>query len=144
MPNLNERLREAQEARDRYRQELEDHRAVHGWIDPEYAATLRVFVHLATASVKRGENATISSHPQSKPPAHDEWAYDQLRKERTAQRERSAAMRAKIRTRFNSGRAEEAPGAEPTRDKPVRLAAYRRASEVTRNLLPKPKASADR
>lgn len=144
MPNLNDRLKDAIEARDRYKQELEDHRAVHGWIDPEYAATLRVFVHLASSNVKRGESATISGHPQSKPPAHDEWAYDQLRKERTAQRERSSAMRAKIRSRFNAGRAEEAPGTEPARDKPVRLAAYRRASEVTRNLLVKPKASADR
>lgn len=123
MADLRRQLEAARRRADRLQQEVDDLRATHGWFDPEYCATIRVLVHLATSGLKRGQDlGTLVDDGSDNTLAYSAWAYDQLRKQRADQRKESAELRSKIRMRFNNGHAEEAPNATEETPQRVRLA----------------------
>lgn len=96
MSDLRRRLNSACAERDRLRRELEDLKAVVGWIDPEYSAALRDHQALALGRIRR-EGAAVSTPPSSQPPSYESRAYNDLRKERTRQRAQARYLRRRLR-----------------------------------------------
>jgi len=96
MPDFRQQRDTARAERDRAIQALEDHRAIHGYIDPAYAKALRDHAELAPNAIRR-LSAGVNGIPESRPPSYDARAYNDLRRQKEFQRRQAEYLRRRLR-----------------------------------------------
>ena len=80
-------------------QQLADLRSITGWIDPDYAAALKLAQEVAYSPLRRPDLGTkiTDGSTDSRPPAYIAAAYDVLRKQRAEQRKQAAEIHKALR-----------------------------------------------
>jgi len=96
MPDFRRQRDTARAERDEALQQLEDLRAITGWIEPAYAKALRDHAELAPNAIRR-ISAGVNGIPESRPPSYDARAYNDLRRQKEFQRRQAEYLRRRLR-----------------------------------------------